>query len=64
MSDKINRIEQNEQKLSDKINRIEHKLSDMDDRMTETYNLTNETNFIKVSFFYILMLIINLINLR
>ena len=50
--------------MSDKINWIEHKLSDMDDRMTETYNLTNETNFIKVSFFYILMLIINLINLR
>jgi len=54
MEAKIDHIEQS---LSDKIkhlkncleNCIEQKFNEIEDKITEIYNLTNETNFIKVS---------------
>ena len=64
------KIDNIEQRLSNKLNHLENRLencieqkyNEIDDRITEMYNLTNETNFIKVSLFYILILIINLLN--
>jgi hypothetical protein len=39
--------------LSEKINRIERRLVDIDERMSESYDLSNENSFINVYFFYI-----------
>ena len=34
--------------LSEKVDRIERHLTELDDKITESYNLSNETEFIKV----------------
>ena len=37
--------------LSEKVDRIDRHLSELDDKITESYNLSNETDFIKVLIF-------------
>ena len=51
--EKLEEMSNKMEEMSYKINQIENKLSNLDDRISENYNLTNETNFIKVNFIFI-----------